>query len=118
MRRKPGHLTPLELSVIAAIMSLGPRESGVYGFLIAKEMRALAGSRYRTAHGTLYKTLERLEGAGLLKSAWEDPNLALQEGRPRRRLYELTADGLAAYELATRPVEKVTGRAAAHGGAA
>lgn len=42
--------------------------------------------------GTLYPILSRFESAGLLKSEWEsiDPT---KEGRPRRRLYEISAHG-------------------------
>lgn len=44
--------------------------------------------------GTLYPILLRLEAAGWFVSRWEsiDPSRA---GRPRRRLYRLTASGLA-----------------------
>jgi len=54
-------------------------------------MREHGGSRSLTAHGTLYKALGRLEEFGLLTSRWEDA--AAAEGRPRRRLYELTPRG-------------------------
>jgi DNA-binding PadR family transcriptional regulator len=45
------------------------------------------------ASGTLYPILLRLEAAGWFVSQWEsiDPSIA---GRPRRRLYRLTATGL------------------------
>jgi DNA-binding PadR family transcriptional regulator len=43
--------------------------------------------------GTVYPALRRLEKAGLLKSRWEDPAAAQADGRPRRRIYELTAEG-------------------------
>jgi DNA-binding PadR family transcriptional regulator len=50
--------------------------------------------RSRLASGTLYPILLRLESAGWFVSRWEpiDPVTA---GRPRRRLYRLTASGLA-----------------------
>jgi PadR family transcriptional regulator PadR len=46
------------------------------------------------ASGTLYPILLRLESAGWFVSRWEsiDPASA---GRPRKRLYRLTASGLA-----------------------
>jgi DNA-binding PadR family transcriptional regulator len=49
--------------------------------------------RCRIASGTLYPILLRLESAGWFVSRWEtiDPSKA---GRPRRRLYRLTAGGL------------------------
>ena len=62
-----------------------------HGFGLAQTMREHTGSRALTGHGTLYKALSRLEEFGLLVSHWEDATAA--EGRPRRRLYELTAEG-------------------------
>ena len=62
-----------------------------HGFGLAQTMREQSGSRSLTAHGTLYKALARLEEFGLLTSGWEDA--AAVEGRPRRRLYELTGEG-------------------------
>lgn len=97
MRRKPGTLLPLEQQICIAARTL--RRRGVetfHGFLIAKELRALAESRKLTAHGTLYRALARLEDMGLLTSQWEDPQRAADAGRPRRRLYRLTDDGLKA----------------------
>ena len=45
------------------------------------------------ASGTLYPILRRLEHAGLLRSAWERGRPSVL-GRPRRRLYRVTADGV------------------------
>jgi DNA-binding PadR family transcriptional regulator len=47
------------------------------------------------ASGTVYPILRRLEDEGWLTSRWEqiDPEL---EGRPARRLYSITADGVSA----------------------
>jgi DNA-binding PadR family transcriptional regulator len=94
MRRKPGNLTPLELSILEAAATL--RRNGhaeFYGFLIAKEIKRQQGARFRTAYGTLYKALERMEQIGMLTSAWEDADIAQTEGRPRRRLYQVTTAG-------------------------
>ena len=46
--------------------------------------------------GTVYPALSRLERDGLVKSAWEDEQVAFAEGRPARRYYKLTAPGLKA----------------------
>lgn len=43
--------------------------------------------------GTLYPVLIRLADRGLVEARWEDEQPA---GRPRRHLYRLTAEGLAA----------------------
>ncbi len=97
-RRKPGALLPLELDILGAALTMRDDGDGPFhGFGLASTLREQRGSRALTAHGTLYKALGRLEERGLLASRWEDP--AAAEGRPRRRLYELTAEGaLAAHE--------------------
>ncbi len=46
--------------------------------------------------GTVYPTLGRLKRSGLLAARWEDQRVAEREGRPRRRYYELTAEGAGA----------------------
>ena len=43
--------------------------------------------------GTLYPVMARLETVGWVESSWEDPELGVREGRPRRRYYQLTRDG-------------------------
>ncbi len=68
-----------------------------HGFLIAKEMKERGGARLLTAHGTLYKALDRMERVGLLVSRWEDPLIAASESRPRRRFYRMTMAGEAAF---------------------
>jgi DNA-binding PadR family transcriptional regulator len=96
-RRKAGTLLPLESDILEAALSLlrsGTRE--FHGFGIAHALREQRGARSLTAHGTLYKALARLEDFGLLTSRWEDA--AGAEGRPRRRLYELTKQGVVAIE--------------------
>jgi DNA-binding PadR family transcriptional regulator len=98
-RRRPGTLLSLETEILGLALAL--RRSGhpmFHGFGLAQAMREQRGSRALTGHGTLYKALGRLEEFGLLASHWEDP--AAAEGRPRRRLYELTAEGARAAERA------------------
>ena len=97
-RRKPGTLLPLETEILGIALSM--RRSGhstFHGFGLAHTMREQSGSRALTGHGTLYKALGRLEEFGLLTSRWED---AAAEGRPRRRLYELTGQGARVAEQA------------------
>lgn len=52
--------------------------------------------------GTIYKLLHRVEQKGLVVGAWEDPELAERERRPRRRYYRLTGEGEAALADALR----------------
>lgn len=53
------------------------------------------------ASGTVYPALRRLEAARLLRGRWETRGAATRDGRPPRRLYELTAAGAAALEEAS-----------------
>jgi len=100
MRRKPGTLLPLETTILETALDLrGCGEEEFHGFAIAKEIAAHSGAHTLTAHGTLYKALARMETAGLLVSRWEDPSVAADEGRPRRRLYHVT--GLGGQALST-----------------
>ena len=101
-RRKPGTLLPLELAILGAALAVRDDGDGSFhGFGLAATLREQRGSRALTAHGTLYKALGRLEDRGLLASRWEDPTAA--EGRPRRRLYVLTAEGAQAARAARAP---------------
>jgi PadR family transcriptional regulator PadR len=104
-RRKPGTLLPLETEILELALTLfRSGHATFHGFGLAQTMREQSASRSLTAHGTLYKALGRLEEFGLLTSRWEDP--AAVEGRPRRRLYELTGEGarVAGTALAERAV--------------
>ena len=51
--------------------------------------------------GTVYPALSRLERDGLVKSAWETAQDAHADGRPARRYYKLTAQGVKALADAT-----------------
>jgi PadR family transcriptional regulator PadR len=91
-RRTAGTLLPIETEILGAALQMRRAgETGFHGFGLAQTMREQRGSRALTAHGTLYKALARLEEFGMLTSRWEDP--ATAQGRPRRRLYELTGPG-------------------------
>jgi PadR family transcriptional regulator PadR len=77
----------------------------------AKELYGVEiGQAAALPSGTVHPILARLEGVGWLSSRWEaiDPRA---EGRPARRYYQLTPDGLAlaraalarAYQASARP---------------
>ena len=90
---------PLEAEILSEALAMRRSgEASFHGFGLAAAMREHRGSRALTAHGTLYKALARLEEFGLLASRWEDA--AAAEGRPRRRLYELTGEGARVAEAA------------------
>jgi len=97
MRRKKGTLLPLEVSLLQCAIDLAVRGAPrFHGFMIAKQIKDREDARLLTAHGTLYKALDRMQKSGYLESDWEDPLVAAQEHRPRRRLYHVTATGEAA----------------------
>ena len=88
---------PLEVSILDVALDLRRRGIGAaHGFLLAKEMRDRSAAKLLTAYGTLYKALGRLDKSGFLESFWEDPQIAADEGRPRRRFYRVTVAGQAA----------------------
>lgn len=92
---------PVEVAILAAALEAGPGEE-FYGYAIARRVQAGEGSRLLTAHGTLYKALDRMLKAGLLAARWEDAEAAAQEERPRRRLYHVTGAGETALHEAVR----------------
>ena len=93
VRRRKGTLLPLEVGILSVSLQAG--EGGTHGFALAKVLADRGETRNLTASGTLYRTLGRLESAGLLESWWEDPDEAVEQGRPRRRLYRITGEGRA-----------------------
>ena len=74
-----GHLDGLILAIVAA----GP----LHGYAIIEELKRRSGGALDLPEGTIYPALHRLEGAGLLTSAWSD------DAARRRRVYELTRRG-------------------------
>ena len=59
----------------------------IHGYAVVDAIRAASGGALEPAEGTVYPALYRLEGAGLLASAWETV------GGRRRRVYRLTRRG-------------------------
>lgn len=100
-RRREGRLVDLEVDILGAGLELQAEGGDVYGFAIAKRISDRSGATALTAHGTLYKALSRLADRGLVESEWEDPNVAADDGRPRRRLYRVTGAGALAYRAET-----------------
>jgi PadR family transcriptional regulator PadR len=98
-RRRPGTLFPIEVDILESGLTLQASEGSFYGFALAKQLANRDGSAL-TAHGTLYKALARMAESGILEASWEDSARAELEGRPRRRLYTVTADGARAHAKA------------------
>ena len=107
MRRRAGHLLAIEEDILDVVVTL--RANGTestHGFALAKLVQTNRDARRLTSQGTLYQALARLERAGLVLSEWEDADAAAAEGRPRRRLYQVTDLGarVLAMTRAQRPV--------------
>jgi DNA-binding PadR family transcriptional regulator len=100
-RRREGRLVDLEVEILGAGIELQAEEGDFYGFALAKRIADRAGASALTAHGTLYKALGRLAERGLVESEWEDPVVAAEGGRPRRRLYRVTGAGAVAHRAET-----------------
>ena len=119
-RRRAGTLVPLESEILAAGMRLARDEEPCYGFSLAVRLGGGDAGRRLIGHGTLYKALARLVEAELLTAVWEDPDAATAAGRPRRKLYTVTARGeaaLAAHDAPDRAASPAL-RPAQAGGAA
>jgi DNA-binding PadR family transcriptional regulator len=102
-------LIPIEVSILEAGIELRLRGSAVFhGFMIAREIKEREAARLLAAHGTLYRALDRMQKAGLLESEWEDPAIAAEEQRPRRRLYRVTAAGEVSLTNARTPEHRAT----------
>jgi DNA-binding PadR family transcriptional regulator len=89
----------------------------VLGELMADPARRIHGFELCAAtglpSGTVYPILLRLERLGWLKSEWEEPDVHVPAGRPRRRYYRLSEDGAASARTALRAAEASRLKAAA-----
>ena len=90
----PRSLGITTLKILAAI-----RDGDAYGLDLV--------TRTGLPSGTVYPTLGRLKRRGVVRSRWEDQRIAERDGRPRRRYYELTAEGLRALEEGLQEVRAV-----------
>ncbi|SCL40467.1 Transcriptional regulator PadR-like family protein [Micromonospora pallida] len=94
MARTGPRLTPQTVEVLRLLLAEPDRPR--YGRDIAHQTELKTG--------TLHPLLARLELAGWVESFWEDPAAHEVQGRPRRRYYRLTTDGVrAARSAVTNP---------------
>jgi len=84
----------------------------VLGALTSRPGDDLSGAeiakRTKLASGTLYPILFRLEEAGWLSSRWEVEDPAAL-GRPRRRFYRITAEGVKSVQAVVRDLTPIAG---------
>jgi PadR family transcriptional regulator PadR len=88
MSAKRLRVTMVILDILDLLMD-APPDDPVWGLKLCEQ----------TGHGTgtIYPALDRLLQAGWIQDRWEEPAPA---DRPRRRYYEITADGRVAYQEA------------------
>lgn len=88
---------PLGASTVAILAAL--EGSARYGLDITRHTGLLPG--------TVYTTLRRLERRDLIAGAWEAPDVAEAERRPRRRYYALTEEGAVELSRARARIERL-----------
>jgi PadR family transcriptional regulator PadR len=74
---------PLGYATLAVLQALA--DGYQYGFNVI--------DRTGLPSGTVYPALSTLTRMGLVESHWEEEGVAHAEGRPRRKYYEVTAEG-------------------------
>ena len=97
-------LTTAGLHILVAI---GPGER--HGYAIMAEVEQLTKGALRLAPGTLYTTIKRLLGAGLIEETGERPDPHLDD--QRRRYYRLTPNGRAVVAAEVRRLDAVVSSA-------
>ena len=96
----PPYLGEFEQQVLLVIVRL---KDQAFGPEVSRELEARAGRR--VSRGALYTTFDRLEDKGLIR--WRTvPGTEARDGLPRR-LYTVTAAGLAALRTAREVVRRL-----------
>src|SRR6058998_499045 len=72
----------------AVLGLISARTAGAHGYQLKTEFDALYGDFWSLNYGQLYRTLDRLERAGLVQCTEE-----VQSGRPSRNVFRITASG-------------------------
>jgi DNA-binding PadR family transcriptional regulator len=84
---KRGNLGDFELMVMLALLRVG---DDAYGVPISREIELQTG--HEVALGSVYATLERLEGRGLVSSHLGKPTA--ERGGKAKRYFRVTSNGL------------------------
>src|ERR1700732_2022852 len=71
-------------ALILGVLQAGP----LHGYEISKRIRERGGEALAVGEGRLYPALHKLESEGKVVGKWEP-----REGKPPRRVYELTEEG-------------------------
>lgn len=79
--------TDLEAVILGAVA-----ERPLHGYGIVKVIRERSEGALKAGEGQLYPILHRMEDAGWLAADWQP-----QQGKPPRKVYELTDEGRAEF---------------------
>jgi DNA-binding PadR family transcriptional regulator len=79
---------PMYALQYAVLGLISAREAGVHGYRLKNEFEALYGDFWALNYGQMYRTLDRLERAGLIEGFDE-----LQTRRPNRKVFRITKQG-------------------------
>ncbi|WP_188194686.1 PadR family transcriptional regulator [Nonomuraea sp. SYSU D8015] len=93
-------MTSTTRAVLQVLQAAASRGESTYGLEICRETQL--GS------GTVYPILTKFERLGLVRTYWEDDSTEARG--PRRRMYELTAEGAKEAERAAQRAAPVTHR--------
>src|SRR3954467_11429158 len=90
-RPDPNDFLPLTPAIAHILLALADDDR--HGYAVMQEIERMTGGSVRMGPGTLYGTVKRMIGAGLIEEADERPDPALDD--ERRRYYHATALGRA-----------------------
>jgi DNA-binding PadR family transcriptional regulator len=111
--REPADFLPLPAATLHILLAL--RDGEKHGYAIMREAEQMSAGSLRLGPGTLYGSIKRLLGDGLIEETDERPDPELDD--QRRRYYRLTGLGervcVAEVERLRALVERASNRARA-----
>ncbi len=109
VEREVEGLLPLTPAVFHILLALSDGERHGYG--IMQEIAERSGGKFRMGPGTLYGSIKRMLGDGLIEESDERPDPALDD--QRRRYYRLTPFGQRVAEAEAQRLAQLVGVARA-----
>ena len=103
----PGPFAPLPTATLHILVALLNGEK--HGYAIMGDVERLSDGAVRVGPGTLYGSIKRMLGDGLIEEAAERPDAALDD--QRRRYYRLTGLGAQACAAELKRLEALVRRA-------
>lgn len=107
--RDPVELLPLPLSEFQILLALADEER--HGYAIKREVSDRTGGEVELGPGTLYGSIKRMLGNGLIEESDERPDPELDD--ERRRYYRITTFGRRVAAAEARRMERLVGIARA-----